>query len=724
MGALVAQSGISGTYIKEDKTTTITLRNDGTFSIQGPSGQIDGKYQLKGAKLQLKFIFGGLPRKADLIVVGSDKLVDKDGKQFLRPTLVEPSADANIGPPRTGAGPAPFTNADVIQLARAGIPDDVIVQKIKSCGCQLDRSTQALIGLKQAGISPAVMNAVMGISPQPAAVARVLPSLAAYELEPDVSSRFYTTDNPFYKEGLRGECTWFAWGRANEKGFSLPLRASSKHFGNAKSWVSTLDLQSGPDPRPDSLAVWQSPAPYGHVAYIEDVQDGYVYFREANIAPCHRTGSKPGDYCGDTTSEPHKGLKKHPLSFLSQRGFGTPTFLYLNGATAKGGTTASAPAQPSTRPVAIECDSTPGAVPLTLRPGDPRTSAGLWGGLPGDTLRLCLQGGNQQEYEHILLALADPATMHWDTNKHEWNVPTLAWNNGSSTQQGYAIGDYFPWPVNLGRGPVSLVVDYAHLPKGVTRPITIFVSMKSSGFEAIYQKMAGTWFMKWSDGTWLRTEFTPPHDQFTQENVEFYRETDAGSRHLGSSGVQLGGSPPSFWFSVPGLENFAKLPFCSPNIQARQMEFDCQVDGHAKKYSFVREAPSSIHLNVGSEGAGAATVSTGKPYKAEHLSDSHAQRAVIEAFEAVFRPHLRGLMPGYSISVVGVTENTVQNTAIADLQLNDFVVRDENVCRFDLGKAQFQHYNDGRWVLTHLAIISSANIFCNGPGLPMNVLVK
>jgi len=55
---------------------------------------------------------------------------------------------------------APLTNDDVIKMVQAKLPDGVIVAKIKSSPCKFDTSLDALIKLKQAGISDAVMQAM------------------------------------------------------------------------------------------------------------------------------------------------------------------------------------------------------------------------------------------------------------------------------------------------------------------------------------------------------------------------------------------------------------------------------------------------------------------------------------------------------------------------------------------------------------------------------------
>jgi hypothetical protein len=206
-----AQS-ITGTYVKEDQVTTLVFSPNGTFSLHSADADVNGRYELKGANLTIKFGFGGLPRKAIFIVVGEDKLVDKEGKQyFRRNTTVEPSTDGrpvlrpreSLNPP-IGTPNAGFTNTDVIQLARSGVPDSVIIQKIRSCNCVLDTSTQALIQLQQAGVSAGVMGVMAGGSGGPEAANNLscTASPATFDKEPQTHSPCYTTENPLLSRRL------------------------------------------------------------------------------------------------------------------------------------------------------------------------------------------------------------------------------------------------------------------------------------------------------------------------------------------------------------------------------------------------------------------------------------------------------------------------------------------------------------------------------------------
>lgn len=64
--------------------------------------------------------------------------------------------------PSVRAEEAPLTNADVIALQKAGLPEQVIVSKIKQAPSEnLDVSTSALLGLKQSGLSKDIIAAML-----------------------------------------------------------------------------------------------------------------------------------------------------------------------------------------------------------------------------------------------------------------------------------------------------------------------------------------------------------------------------------------------------------------------------------------------------------------------------------------------------------------------------------------------------------------------------------
>src|ERR1700722_10525042 len=65
------------------------------------------------------------------------------------------------------SSPAGLTNDDIIKLVQAKLPDSVVIAKIKSSNCDFDTSTDALIKLKQAGVSDSVLQAIIDAPPPP-----------------------------------------------------------------------------------------------------------------------------------------------------------------------------------------------------------------------------------------------------------------------------------------------------------------------------------------------------------------------------------------------------------------------------------------------------------------------------------------------------------------------------------------------------------------------------
>ncbi|MGH9430832.1 MAG: hypothetical protein ACRD3T_04760 [Terriglobia bacterium] len=63
--------------------------------------------------------------------------------------------------PDQQAGAQVLGNEDIIAMTRAGLNDSVIIDKIKVSSCTFDTSSGALIKLKQAGVSEAVLGAMV-----------------------------------------------------------------------------------------------------------------------------------------------------------------------------------------------------------------------------------------------------------------------------------------------------------------------------------------------------------------------------------------------------------------------------------------------------------------------------------------------------------------------------------------------------------------------------------
>lgn len=102
------------------------------------------------------------------------------------------------------------------------------------------------------------------------------------------------TNSPCYTEAggdrfPRGQCTWYATGRAAEK-YGVPLASLLPAPSNAGDWYHNLQATRNVTRRPaslgpivDSVAVLRGGSHgYGHVLYIEAVRSDYTYFTEWN----------------------------------------------------------------------------------------------------------------------------------------------------------------------------------------------------------------------------------------------------------------------------------------------------------------------------------------------------------------------------------------------------------------------------------------------------------
>jgi hypothetical protein len=117
--------------------------------------------------------------------------------------------------------------------------------------------------------------------------------------EPSLDNKYYYSDEnlfykvklspPFFSGGkeIKGNCTWYAWGRAWEITGSKPTDAG--FMGNAYEWWDANrksgKYQYGSEPRVGAIGVWKSSLPgsegSGHVAIVEKIDNGKVYISES-----------------------------------------------------------------------------------------------------------------------------------------------------------------------------------------------------------------------------------------------------------------------------------------------------------------------------------------------------------------------------------------------------------------------------------------------------------
>lgn len=94
----------------------------------------------------------------------------------------------------------------------------------------------------------------------------------------DFNSPWYRSPvNPSASNGYMGQCTWYAWGRANEVFKGAYAR---KPAGNARDWILQWNEPSGRSPKKYSIAVWGGSMQ--HVAFVENVEGDVITITEGN----------------------------------------------------------------------------------------------------------------------------------------------------------------------------------------------------------------------------------------------------------------------------------------------------------------------------------------------------------------------------------------------------------------------------------------------------------
>lgn len=130
-----------------------------------------------------------------------------------------------------------LTNNDVIQMVQAKLGDAVIVAKIKSSPCKFDTSTDALIKLKEAGVSDAVLQAMAeaGVASAPAPSASTPPPDPDDPLSPHESGIYYVHPNPGGRRMVQLEPTVYSGGKTGG------LFKSAMTYGIAKAkWKAVV----------------------------------------------------------------------------------------------------------------------------------------------------------------------------------------------------------------------------------------------------------------------------------------------------------------------------------------------------------------------------------------------------------------------------------------------------------------------------------------------------
>jgi hypothetical protein len=138
---------ITGKYIRKNKASdSIELKPDGTFSLEFNGISYGGNYKIQGNTLSTQVSHG--PTSAAHL--NGNTLTFSDGNVY------EKQAET-----QKAATPAQLTIDQIIQMVGAKLPDDVIIMTIRKSGSKFDLTPDALIKLKTAGVSDAVLRAMM-----------------------------------------------------------------------------------------------------------------------------------------------------------------------------------------------------------------------------------------------------------------------------------------------------------------------------------------------------------------------------------------------------------------------------------------------------------------------------------------------------------------------------------------------------------------------------------
>ena len=143
----VAPLKLPSTYAKvQTPADQLQLNANNTFSLQEAGQAYSGTFAATGSTLKLN-ISGGPETTA---TIQGSNLTDSSGQTWVLREQTAPGATAAV-----------LQNQDVIKMVKAGLDDALIIAKIGSSKCQFDTSTDALIQLKQSGVSAAVLKTIV-----------------------------------------------------------------------------------------------------------------------------------------------------------------------------------------------------------------------------------------------------------------------------------------------------------------------------------------------------------------------------------------------------------------------------------------------------------------------------------------------------------------------------------------------------------------------------------
>ncbi len=135
---------VQGKYVRKGKNSDFIELRHGTFSVLQDGHSLEGTYTVQGDALTLTSPRMRVPAKGRFI---GDTIKDEDGIVWEKQG--EPAKLAT-----------PLTIDQIIQMVTAKLADDIIIATIQKSGSKFDLAPEALIKLKGAGVSDAVIRAM------------------------------------------------------------------------------------------------------------------------------------------------------------------------------------------------------------------------------------------------------------------------------------------------------------------------------------------------------------------------------------------------------------------------------------------------------------------------------------------------------------------------------------------------------------------------------------
>lgn len=142
----VYAASVQGKYLRKGKSSDfLELSPDGTFSLLQDGRSLAGNYKVQG----------------DTITLTSPQMRGESKGRFIGDTIRDDDGIVweKQAEPQKAAG-AQLTVDQIIQMVTAKLPDDIIITTIQKSGSKFDLTPDALIKLKTAGVSDAVIRAM------------------------------------------------------------------------------------------------------------------------------------------------------------------------------------------------------------------------------------------------------------------------------------------------------------------------------------------------------------------------------------------------------------------------------------------------------------------------------------------------------------------------------------------------------------------------------------